>query len=110
MHSNTVQDITDETFAVEVLKADKPTIVQFWAEWCGPCRAVSPIIDQIAAEHADKIKVVRVNVDHNPYSSYAYGIASIPTMKVFDQGELVLTAQGAKPKEALEAEFAQFLA
>ncbi|AOX65727.1 MULTISPECIES: thioredoxin [Bacteria] len=102
--------VTDATFSDEVLKSDKTILVDFWAEWCGPCRAVSPILDQIAEEHAGKIEIVKLNVDDNPQSAMNYQITSIPAMKVFKGGEVVKTVIGAKPKPALEADLAEFLA
>ena len=104
------RDVTDANFATEVLASEKPIMVDFWAEWCGPCRAVSPIIDKIAAEHAAKIDVVKLNVDLNPDTAMKYQITSIPTMKVFKGGEVVKTVIGAKPKPALEADLKEFLA
>ncbi len=104
------RDVTDANFATEVLAAEKPIMVDFWAEWCGPCRAVSPILDQIATEHAEKIDVVKLNVDLNPDTAMKYQITSIPTMKVFKGGEVVKTVIGAKPKPALEADLQEFLA
>jgi thioredoxin 1 len=102
--------VTDATFEAEVLNSDTPILVDFWAEWCGPCRMVSPILDQIAAEHADKIKIVKLNVDENPATAMKYQITSIPAMKVYRGGEVVKTVIGAKPKQALEADLAEFLA
>ena len=102
--------VTDATFSDDVLKSDKTILVDFWAEWCGPCRAVSPILDQIAEEHAGKIEIVKLNVDENPQSAMNYQITSIPAMKVFKGGEVVKTVIGAKPKPALEADLAEFLA
>ncbi|XNN88086.1 thioredoxin [Curtobacterium flaccumfaciens] len=102
--------VTDATFSDEVLKSDKTILVDFWAEWCGPCRAVSPILDQIAEERAGKIEIVKLNVDDNPQSAMNYQITSIPAMKVFKGGEVVKTVIGAKPKPALEADLAEFLA
>ena len=107
---STARDVTDATFADEVLNSKDTIMVDFWAEWCGPCRAVSPILDQIAAEHADKIKIVKLNVDDNPQMAMKYQITSIPAMKVFRGGEVVKTVIGAKPKPAIEADLAEFLA
>ena len=103
-------DVTDETFQDLVLSSDKTVLVDFWAEWCGPCRAVSPILDQIGAEHADKIQIVKLNVDDNPLTAAKYQITSIPAMKVYRGGEVVKTVIGAKPKGALEADLAEYLA
>ena len=96
------RDVTDQNFATEVLASEKTIMVDFWAEWCGPCRAVSPILDQIATEHSDKIDVVKLNVDDNPETAMKYQVTSIPTMKIFRGGEVVKTVIGAKPKPALE--------
>ena len=104
------RDVTDATFEAEVLKSEKTIMVDFWAPWCGPCRAVSPILDQIASENADKIDIVKINVDDNPETAMKYQITSIPAMKVFQNGELVKSVIGAKPKPALEADLAEFLA
>ncbi|HWR85588.1 MAG TPA: thioredoxin [Rhodoglobus sp.] len=104
------KDVTDATFTDEVLNSKDTIMVDFWAEWCGPCRAVSPILDAIAQENADKIKVVKLNVDDNPQMAMKYQITSIPAMKVFRGGEVVKTVIGAKPKPALEADLAEFLA
>lgn len=103
-------DVTEATFDAEVLEADGTVLVDFWAEWCGPCRAVSPILDQIGEEHSDKIRVVKLNVDDNPQLAMKYQITSIPAMKVYRGGEVVKTIIGAKPKPALEADLAEFLA
>ena len=107
---SSARDVTDQNFATEVLASEKPIMVDFWAEWCGPCRAVSPILYQIATEHSDKIDVVKLNVDDNPETAMKYQITSIPTMKVFRAGEVVKTVIGAKPKPALEADLQEFLA
>ncbi|MCU1404264.1 MAG: trxA [Glaciihabitans sp.] len=104
------KDVTDASFAEDVLNSSDTIMVDFWAEWCGPCRAVSPILDQIASEHSDKIKIVKLNVDDNPQMAMKYQITSIPAMKVFRGGEVVKTVIGAKPKPALEADLAEFLA
>ncbi len=103
-------DVTDATFTDEVLNSEDTIMVDFWAEWCGPCRAVSPILDAIATEHSDKIKIVKLNVDDNPQIAMKYQITSIPAMKVFKGGEVVKTIIGAKPKPAIEHDLAEFLA
>ncbi|EPR75094.1 Thioredoxin [Leifsonia rubra CMS 76R] len=103
-------EVTDANFDELVINSKDTIMVDFWAEWCGPCRAVSPILDQIASENADKIKIVKLNVDDNPQMAMKYQITSIPAMKVFRGGEVVKTVIGAKPKPALEADLAEFLA
>ncbi|WP_156761432.1 thioredoxin [Microbacterium karelineae] len=100
---------TTATFEQDVLTADGPVLVDFWAEWCGPCRMVSPVLDQIQAENADKITIVKLNVDENPDLAMKYQITSIPAMKVFNKGEVETTIIGAKPKQALEQDLAAYL-
>jgi thioredoxin 1 len=101
--------VTDATFEHEVLKSEKPVVVDYWAEWCGPCRMVAPVLEEIASEHADKIEVVKLNIDENPAVSQKYGIMAIPTMNVFSGGEVVKQIVGAKPKSAMLKELAEFL-
>ena len=101
--------VTDASFADDVLMSTKPVLVDFWAEWCGPCRAVGPILDQIADEHGDKIKIVKLNTDEESAIAIKYGITSIPTLNVFVNGEVVKTIIGAKPKPALLKELEGFI-
>lgn len=107
---STAKAVTDASFQADVLDSEKPIMVDFWAEWCGPCRAVSPILDKIAEEHSEKLDIVKLNVDDNPETAMKYGITSIPAMYVFKGGEVVKRVIGAKPKPALEADLAEFLA
>jgi thioredoxin 1 len=103
------KETTDATFEADVLKNDKPTLVDFWAPWCGPCRAVAPILEEIAAAHADKIDVVKLNTDENPQVTGRYGITGIPTLNVYVGGEVVKTLVGALPKPKLVRELSDFL-
>ncbi|TAK70335.1 MAG: thioredoxin [Actinomycetota bacterium] len=105
----TAKAVTDETFDLDVLKSDKPVLVDFWAEWCGPCKMVAPVLEEIAAENADKLTIVKLNVDENPQTAAAYGITSIPTMIVYSGGQRVKQIVGAKPKAALLNDLSSFL-
>jgi thioredoxin 1 len=105
----TTKKVTDASFEADVLKSEKPVVVDYWAEWCGPCRQVSPVLEEIATEHADKIDVVKLNVDENPVTSQRYGILNIPTLSVFKDGEVVKEIVGARPKSALLRELADFI-
>jgi len=101
--------VTDATFQTEVLEADLPTVVDFWAAWCGPCRALSPILESLAEEHADRIRVVTVDVEANPETAARYSVISLPAIKVFVGGEVVKAMTGAKPRPVLESELADFI-
>ena len=94
--------VTTETFEAEVLESEQPVIVDFWAEWCGPCHAVSPVLEQIAEERAAELRVVKVNIDEEPTLAQRYGVMSIPTILLFKSGEPSAAAIGAQPKSMLE--------
>jgi thioredoxin 1 len=101
--------VTDQSFADDVLGSDKPVLVDFWATWCGPCRNVAPVLEEIATEHAEKITIAKLDVDKNPDTSRDYQIMSIPTMLLFSKGEVVKQIVGAKPKAALLDDLADYI-
>jgi thioredoxin 1 len=101
--------VTDASFANDVLMSDKPVLVDFWAEWCGPCRAVGPILDEISNEYGDKLTIVKLNTDEESALAIKYGVTSIPMLNVYVNGEVVKTIIGAKPKPALLKELAEFI-
>jgi thioredoxin 1 len=104
-----VTEVTDKTFDAEVLKSDKPVIVDFWAEWCAPCRAIAPIIKQLADEHGDQVKIVKMNIDESPQTPGQYGVRAIPTVLAFQDGQVREQLQGARPKAAFEEMVAKLL-
>ncbi|MBP5977360.1 MAG: thioredoxin [Brasilonema angustatum HA4187-MV1] len=106
---SSVANVTDATFKQEVLDSEVPVLVDFWAPWCGPCRMVGPVVDDIAAEYTGQVKVVKLNTDENPTIASNYGIRSIPTLIVFKGGRQVDTVVGAVPKTTLSKTLAQYL-
>ena len=107
--ANTVT-VTDDSFDADVLNSDKTVLVDFWATWCGPCKMVAPVLDEIAGENTDKITVAKLDIDANPATARDYQVMSIPTMIVFQDGKPVKQIVGARPKAALLSDLADYLA
>ncbi len=93
--------VTDASFTSDVLQSDKPVLVDFWAEWCGPCKKVAPVLDELSKQFGDKIEIVKLNIDENPKTTRDYGVMSIPTLTVFKGGQPVQSVVGAQPKSSL---------
>lgn len=98
-----VADVNDQNFETEVVQSDKPAVVDFWAEWCAPCRQIAPILNQIAEEYGDRVKVVKLDVDSSPGAAGKFGVRSIPTVLAFQKGQVVDQLVGARPKADFEA-------
>jgi len=95
------QAVTDKSFEDEVINADRPVMVDFWAEWCGPCKSLSPLVDEVAGEMGDKVKIVKLNIDDSPEAPSKYGVRGIPTLMIFKNGQVVDTKVGGMPKSQL---------
>ena len=100
--SDNIVHTSDATFEADVIDNDKPVLLDFWAEWCGPCKMIAPLLDEIAVSHADKLAIVKVNVDENPNTAQKFGIRSIPTLILFKDGAVQAQKMGAMPKSQLE--------
>ena len=108
--ADNIAEVTDSNFQAEVIESDVPVLVDFWAPWCGPCRMVAPVVEEIAREHGEKLKVVKLNIDDNQNTAVQFNVLSIPTLMVFRNGEVAKTVVGAYPKRKLEAELEPVLA
>jgi thioredoxin 1 len=104
-----VIEVTDQNFEAEILQSDKPVIIDFWAEWCAPCRQIAPAIKSLAEEYGDRVKIVKMDIDSNPNTPGQYGIRAIPTILAFKNGEVVDQLQGARPKADIEAAIEKLL-
>ncbi|MFK4296809.1 thioredoxin 1 [Arthrobacter sp. GAS37] len=103
------KEVTDASFDAKVLKSAKPVVVEFWADWSGSCTRLTPVLEQLAVEYADKIDVVKVNVDENPETAAAFGISSVPSVFLFKDGERIISVIGVGAKQYFEMEFAEYL-
>jgi thioredoxin 1 len=103
MSSELIKHVTDDSFGTDVLQSDKPVLVDYWAEWCGPCKMIAPILDEIAAEYTGKVKIAKLNIDENPQTPPRYGIRGIPTLMLFKNGNVEATKVGAVSKSQLTA-------
>ena len=108
--ADTLTEVTDANFQAEVIESEVPVLVDFWAPWCGPCRMVAPVVEEIAQERGDQLKVVKMNIDENQDTAVQFNVLSIPTLMVFRNGEVAKTVIGAYPKRKLEAELEPVLA
>jgi thioredoxin 1 len=106
---STLASVTDATFAQEVLASETPVLVEYWAEWCGPCRQVSPVLEELAVEYGDRMRIVKMNSDENVVTAAVQRVMAVPTIQVFQGGELMASIVGAKPKRLLAAELARFV-
>lgn len=101
--SGNIQEVTDQTFEQDVLQSDRPVLVEYWAEWCGPCKAINPILEEIAESYGDRLRVAKLNIDDNPETPPKYGIRGIPTLMLFKDGNVEATKVGALSKSQLTA-------
>lgn len=97
-----VAEVTDQSFEAEVIRSQQPAVVDFWAEWCAPCKAIAPVLSQLADDYGDRVKIVKINIDENPQTPGKYGIRAIPTVLAFSGGQVVGQLQGARPRSAFE--------
>ena len=107
--SDQIKNVSDASFDADVLKSGQPVLVDYWAAWCGPCKMIAPILEEVATEYAGRLTIAKLNVDDNPAIAARYGVTSIPLVVGFQNGEKVAESVGAKPKAALEKEFSALL-